>query len=491
MVPLRIAEKYNLGNYFYMDLWPVADPMFYVLDPDIAQQCTVDQSMPKHHGLKNFMIFLAGEGDLVSSNGAHWKKWRSIMNPGFAASHLMTLVSGIVNDGLIFVEKLAEHADKREVFRLEEDATRLTFDIIGKVSLDLQLGTQRGDNEMVTAFREQVQLLPNDDMGEPFKMYRPYGIYRRWKNNRIMNSYIGNVLDQRFSQGQSTLDGAPSQKGKQRKRVIVDLALEAYQSQKAEAQNLTSQSVGMDREFKQAAITQIRTFLFAGHDTTSSTICYALYMLQKYPECLAKIRQEHDAILGSINDTPAVIKADAHILNRLEYTAAVIRETLRLWPAASSTRTGDPGFFARDPQTGEALPTEGMLIWIVHYSQHRNSRVWGPSADTFDPSRFLPENAAKLPLNGWRPFEKGPRNCIGQDLAMLEARVILALVVRSFDFELAYDALDELANDGSFYARDAGWRKGKQDVDGEIAYPILVGTAKPREGMPVRVKKIL
>jgi cytochrome P450 len=413
------------------------------------------------------------------------------MNPGFAASHLITLAPGIVEDVIIFTDKLAEHAEKGEVFRLEEDATRLTVDIIGKVCLDKQLGTQRGENEMITAFREQVHLVPNEGSQAPFKMWWPSGIYRRWRNKRIMNSYLSKVLDERFAKDQAMANGAPGQK-KQRKRVIIDLALEAYRSQQTDSERVQAKSnPGIDGEFKQAAITQIRTFIFAGHDTTSSTICYAIYMLQKYPECLAKIRKEHDEILGSVEDTAQVIKDDPHIVNQLEYTMCVIRETLRLWPAASSTRTGDPGFMLYDPKTGEALPTEDILVWVVHYAQHRSPAVWGESANIFDPSRFLPENVSKFPDNAWRAFEKGARSCIGQDLALLEARIILALVVRKFEFQTAFDSLDELKTDGSFYAKDESFRKGKQDVDGEELYPILLGTAKPREGMPCRVKKIL
>lgn len=71
--------------------------------------------------------------------------------------------------------------------------------------------------------------------------------------------------------------------------------------------------------------------------------------------------------------------------------------------------------------------------------------------------------------------------------AQLEGRIILALVARSFDFQPAFDAVHELANDGSVYANDKGYRQGKQDVDGEEAFQILLGTAKPREGMPMRV----
>lgn len=170
-VPMLLQKKYNLPNYMYLDLWPAADEMLALFDKDIMQQLNVDHQLPKHPGMAIFMVPLAGPGDLVASNGAHWKKWRSIMNPGFAASHLMTLVPGIVDHSVIFTEKLAEHAEKGEVFRLEEDVTRLTVDVIGNVALDLQLGTQRGENEMITAFREQVHLVPNEGAADPFKMW--------------------------------------------------------------------------------------------------------------------------------------------------------------------------------------------------------------------------------------------------------------------------------------------------------------------------------
>lgn len=299
--------------------------------------------------------------------------------------------------------------------------------------------------------------------------------------------YIGKVLDARFASQEPASKSAPGEK-KQRKRAILDLALEAYRSQQDGSENKKA-TTGIDQEFKKASIVQIRTFIFAGHDTTSTTICYALYMLEKHPEALKRLQKEHDEVLGPVDKTPQVIKDDPHIVNRLEYTLCVIRETLRLFPPASSTRTGEPGFLARDTKTGEALETEGLLVWVIHWAMQRNPETWGPSANEFDPARFMPENSASLPENAWRPFEKGPRNCIGQDLALLEARIILALVVRQFAFKPAYDSLDDLKNDGSFY-NDEKWKKGKLDLDGEVAYPVLIGTAKPREGMPMRVKKI-
>lgn len=350
----------------------------------------------------------------------------------------------------------------------------------------MQLGTQRADNPMVTALRDQVHLVPNDSTN-PLAHYSPIKAYRRWRNSRIISAYIDDVLEKRFANQEK--ENASISTKQPRKRAIIDLALESYRNQQ-EASDVNTQ--GLDPDFKKHATTQIRIFIFAGHDTTSSTICYAIYLLQSHPEALARLREEHDEILGPSETAADKMKADPYVVNKLHYTTAVIKESLRLFPAASTIRKPDETTKTpiRDPKTGEALPTvPGMFLWVLHWGMHRDPSIWGSNAAVFDPSRFMPENAASLPEAGYRPFEKGIRNCIGQDLAMLEARIVLALVARRFDFTPAFDALETLAGDGSKYAENPKWRQGTQDLDGEVAYPVLIGSAKPREGMPMWVRE--
>ncbi|KAI7129987.1 hypothetical protein KC352_g31387, partial [Hortaea werneckii] len=85
----------------------------------------------------------------------------------------------------------------------------------------------------------------------------------------------------------------------------------------------------------------------------------------------------------------------------------------------------------------------------------------------------------------WIAFSKGNRNCIGQELAIIETKVILAMTLRLFDFEPAFDELDKLKGDKSGYPSDTS---GVQEQFGDAAYQIQLGTAKPREGMPCRIK---
>ena len=96
------------------------------------------------------------------------------------------------------------------------------------------------------------------------------------------------------------------------------------------------------------------------------------------------------------------------------------------------------------------------------------------------PKRKRATSSAK---EAYAPFLRGPRNCIGQEVALIESRIILALTVRSFDIQICYDELAKLKNDGSGYLDDT-----HGEVFGDTAYQVQLGTAKPREGMPCRIK---
>jgi hypothetical protein len=113
------------------------------------------------------------------------------------------------------------------------------------------------------------------------------------------------------------------------------------------------------------------------------------------------------------------------------------------------------------------------MIWPVIHGTQRDPKFWGPDVHEFRPERFLPENSDKLIPNAHRPFEKGPRNCIGQDLANVELKVALALTVREFDIKAAYDELDTLRNDGSIWAAWQGSKKGSiQQYHGDQMYQV-------------------
>ncbi|TLD06817.1 hypothetical protein E2P81_ATG10509, partial [Venturia nashicola] len=299
-------------------------------------------------------------------------------------------------------------------------------------------------------------------------------------NNFKMNRYIGRLLDERFSSRASRTEAT----GGKRQKYVIDLALEAYLKELKSSTNDddTTKHTSMDPAFRSAAIANIKTFLFAGHDTTSSTICYAYYYLSQNPSMLSRIRAEHDDIFGpDPTQTSSLLKENAHLINKLDYTTAVIKESLRMQPPASTVRMGQEGFFLHDPQTGEPINTAGLMLWAVDVGLHRNATYW-PDPHTFNPERFLQSETNPA----FVPFSKGPRNCIGQELAMIESKIILALTMRLFDFAPAYDEISKLDGDG--YGRGEGRAEQGMEQFGDVAWQVQKGTAKPRGGMPCRLR---
>lgn len=469
--PILVKEEHNLKDYFYMDPWPFGPPSLVILNTEMMQEIAVKNSLLKHPLVDDFVQHIGGPGNLVTAEGAEWKKWRSAFNPGFSSNYLMTLVPLIVEQVTTYVDILTEKTKDEALFRLEPITTRLTVDIIGKVVLDHDFNSQRAPNQLVSALLSQINWqrvggridLSNLDFRRPL-MFK----YNTWK----MNRYIGRLLDERFA----------TRSERNKTKCIIDLALEAYLNEnKSEADQ---KAMRLDPAFREAAISNMKVFLFAGHDTTSSTICYSYYYLSKHSDRMAKVVQELNDVLGTETSPSAIgekLTQDPHLLNRLEYTTAVIREALRLQPPASTVRQGQKGFYLRDPDTGEQLPTENFMLWPVDVGIGRSARYW-PDRHSFKPERFL--DPAGYHKDAWIPFSKGTRNCIGQSLAEMEVKIILAMTLRQFHIESAYAEVENLKGDASGYPSD---NSGIQTIFGDEAYQVQVGSAKPREGMPVRV----
>ena len=370
-----------------------------------------------------------------------------------------------------------------------------------------------------------------------------------------MNRYVDQRITERYAELRK-LDDPKRQSSKS----ILDLVLSTHLSSlraSSEEEEKKSSSLGgdagamaqdgvgdLDPTFKRFTMNQVKLFLFSGHDTTSSTVCWLVYILSTRPDIVAKMREEHDSVFGPLDShggpeslnssstTASSLLQHPYLLNALPYTTAVIKETLRLYPAVSMTRSSrDPEHRILDHSTGLKYPTCGFLIWDNPLSYQRDPMYWPNGPDEFLPERWLKTsghdkdgrpaedndgssssdddaggdrkqgkkevgaqetrrknegNVQPPNKEAFRPFGSGPRNCIGQELAMLEMKVILVMTARSFDFELAYDYTDNGTRNKESEKQESGSKKGVKGMYGDLAYQI--GRAQPNDDLPCRVR---
>ena len=329
---------------------------------------------------------------------------------------------------------------------------------------NVSLGAQRGYNTLADSMLSQIRWHQPGAEVNPFTSLNVLRWYMHWRNGHRMDQYIGKELDKRHNEYLADPDST-------RKKAVIDLVMQAYMPKDAKAPRT------LDPQFRAFAIRQIRLFLFAGHDSTSSTICYILHLLSTNPDALAQIRAEHDAVFGTdLSATASMLETQPHLANSLPYTTAVIKEAMRLFTPAGCSRAGKPNVDLIDDQ-GNRCPTEHAMVWMVHVEMHHAPKYW-KRAEEFLPDRWLVGAEHELyPMKGaWRSFEHGPRNCIAQGLVMTELRVVLSLVVREFDFRPAYREWD---------AKHP--RKAISTYRGERAYQIEEGAAHPVDRYPCRV----
>lgn len=291
----------------------------------------------------------------------------------------------------------------------------------------------------------------------------------------MIDSWVHGTLQTRFKTLKQEL-ATQSFVEKKTTRSIMDLVIETYVAEKADAM-----PDRLDDDFLKVAAHQMRLFLFAGNDTTSSTIVFTYHLLAQHHAILSRLRAEHDAVFGPDPCSAArQLKHDPSLLNKCRYTQAVIKETLRLYAPAATMRLGTPGSFL-NTNAGTMLPLDGVSVIVSHHAMHANDRVW-PRAEEFLPERWVvgPEHELYPQAGAWRPFELGPRNCIGQTLSMNEIKVVLIMTVRTFDIAAAYDEFDQLQGRDRVTVSLRSWK-------GDRAYQTEKAGAHPSDGYPCRI----
>jgi cytochrome P450 len=338
-----------------------------------------------------------GEG-LVTSEGAYWLRQRRLAQPAFHRQRIAALASVMTGAAVETVARWEPVAAREEPVDIAEEMMRLTQAII----LRTMLGA---DVDSVSADVGNAWAVVNRHIGESFWSL---GFTEGWptpKNRRferaraVLDRAVFGMIDERRRHGADGTD-------------LLSMLISARDEDTGE----TMTDVQLRDE--------VMTFFLAGHETTSLALAWTWYLLSQHPDARREVETEVDTVLGS---RPPEF-AD---LDRLPYTRMVIEESMRLYPPAwgFSRQAIEP-----DVVGGYPLPA-GWLVFVIPYVMHRHPAYW-EEPERFNPTRFTPERTASRPKFVYVPFGAGPRQCIGNQFAMVEAHLIVATLARHYRLRL-------------------------------------------------------
>ncbi|XP_055588753.1 cytochrome P450 9b2-like [Uranotaenia lowii] len=174
------------------------------------------------------------------------------------------------------------------------------------------------------------------------------------------------------------------------------------------------------------------TFLFAGIETSTAAVCFALYEMALNKQIREKLQAEVDAVHEELNGSPVTYDA----LQKMQYLDMVVSESLRKYPSVPMTNRASKKAYTIEDHNGKTFPIkQGQVVTIPIMSFHRDPRYF-PNPDRFYPERFAEENSKLINKDAFMPFGVGPRMCIGLRLGLLETKCILYYLMVHFNVEL-------------------------------------------------------
>lgn len=405
---------------------PVPVHTVMVNDPELIGEMLIKHGrfFDKSIMLRFSLYPLAGEG-LFTSNGELWRRQRKLMAPLFQPRSLERYTGDMVRGAERTVDGWSDGA----AIRLLDETTRLTMSVAGKTLFDADTFSEadRIGKALTVAlewagwviarpyaiahvlghrlFREAAHRAP------PLASRPLSKLAARLERPLVLVGPRGREL----SDAIATLDAYVAQMIADRRRApepgedLLSLLLAAQHEDDGDTMS--------DRQVRD----EVLTLFVAGHETTATGLAWTVDLLCRHPAIYEAVQAEVDALDRS---------PTAEDLPRLSLCLRVFKEALRLYPPVymfgrDATRAVELG--------GHHLP-RGTNALVSPWALHRLPRIW-PDPERFDPDRFLPEQEAERHRCAYLPFSAGPRICIGNHFAYMEAQLALAVMLRRYRFE--------------------------------------------------------
>lgn len=398
-------------------------PGYLLYHPDFVKYVLHDhhRNYDKHFPMMASVKPLFGNG-LFTNDGESWLHQRRLMQPSFHHKRLAHFGTTMTDATLAMLERWQGSVNQQ--LDIPQEMMRLTLQIAGLTLFNLDLSSDA------------------DTVGRTFTAILP--LLMKYSLVPFPPLWVPTPGNRRLQAGIATLDSVVYDIiNEQRKHIsgsdretddLLSMLLTARDAETGEGMN--------DRQLRD----EVMTLLLAGHETTAISLMWTLYLLSQHPEVEERLHDELDTVLNG-----KVATVDR--LNDLPYNRMVIQEAMRLYPPAFGiTRHA----IADDEIGGYHVPANSIIFMSAYYT-HRHPEIW-EEPERFDPERFTPERAAKRPRFAYFPFGGGPRICIGNTFAMMEAQLVLATIAQHYQLRL---------------------------LPGHPVEPEVLATTRPRYGLPM------
>lgn len=365
--------------------------IFFLAHPEHVHQVLV-RDADKFRKSPVYRIFLGralGDG-LLTSDGDFWRRQRKLAQPAFHHGRIQSYAQMMVD----YADATASRWEGLETLLINKEMARLTLEVVCRTLFSTDIRAQA--DRIGFALTELLEAITEATSGAVFlPEWLPTRNNRRIRRSVAeLDSVIMPLIEARRRSGEDTGD------------LLSMLML---------AQDEGGHGMS-DKQVRDEAV----TIVLAGHETTANALTWAWVLLAQHPEAEAKLHAELDEVLGG--ELPTL----AH-LRDLTYTDLVIKETLRLYPPIPE--------FARqaleDVQLGEYVIPKGTIVMIPVFAMHHDAR-WFDEPDAFRPERFAKDTGKALPKLAYLPFGGGPRVCIGNSFAQMEAALLLATLAQRY-----------------------------------------------------------
>ncbi|MFN8283776.1 MAG: cytochrome P450 [Chitinophagales bacterium] len=400
-----IDQQKKLGDIYQIKV--PTRKVIVLTNPEWIKYVLVDnnKNYTKSFAYDSIKLFL-GNG-LLTSEGEFWKRQRRLAQPAFHKEKLAFMFHNMIEQTDKCLHSLEQYADTNQSINLSKELYKLTLDIVNSTLFYNEVNnTTDTIYKLVSQGSEHI----TKRIDNPFQLPEWIQTPNRLKEKEVLKSMddvFFSVIDRRRQQNEQHED-------------LLSMLMDARDEETGEAMD--------NRQLRD----EILTIFVAGHETTQIALGWTFYLLTQNPDKLKILMDEIDTVLQG--ETPT-----AQSIRGLHYLKQVIDESMRCFPPAwiMGRRT-----IEADVIDGYEIPA-GTNIVMPIYVVHHDDRVWENPYE-FQPERFALDNLKDKHKYSYFPFGGGPRLCIGNNFAIQEMQVVLAMILQKFKIEVDDDFVPDL-----------------------------------------------